>query len=256
MSGGDPYLAIAGLHAINRESTDSSFNFRIPATLCTGTQTFTVRVWGFDEIGLVLKSESISWTWQKKRAIPMRYVRVAYQGNVPPPNDALFTLQRAFDLLPSPPLDLGAAWLDVWATGQDVSTKDGKQKLLDHLNDAHNCTFSEWLFPWEDDCPDDDGALWIGVVPGNVGGKAKTGGNTSWAASALTGDRISAAHETGHMLCFCHVNQGCSGNNPDNRTSAVGDRRSTTRCRRRDWCSMWRSIRTTTRPFHRCATTS
>jgi hypothetical protein len=221
MTGGDPYLDLGGPAAIDREKTDASFNFRIPAAFCTGTKTFIVAVFGSDEIGPVFLNQHVTWTWQPKKAVRVRYVRVSYQGTMPTVAEAAFTLVRAFDLLPSPPLDIGPAWMPTWNTGQDLSTEDGKHTLLGHLSDQHNCTFSEWLFPWEDDCPDDDGAFWVGVIAKNVGGRARTGENTAWAAS-FGFDRVAAGHEIGHLLCLRHVNQGCNGNNPDESNSCGG----------------------------------
>ncbi len=212
-TGGNPFIDISG-PVVNRENTEASLNFRIPAWLCTGTQTISVAVFGSDELGSVFLPQSLSWTWHPKQAMKVRYVRVSYMGTQPSDWDARWTILRAFDLHPSPPLDIGPAWLTEWNTGQDLATEDGKHTFLGHLSDQHNCTFSEWLFPWEDDCPDDDGALWVAVVYGNVGGRARTGENTAWAASA-TFDRIAAGHELGHLRCLRHVNQGCNGDNPD-----------------------------------------
>jgi hypothetical protein len=214
MTGGNPYRNLGGLSTIDRESADASFNFRIPAALCAGTKTFQVSVFGIDEFGFASQSQFVTWTWHKKKALAIRYVRVAYQGTIPTDAEASWTVQRAFDLLPSPAWDIGPAWLAQWSTGQDLATKDGKQALLEHLSDQHNCTFSEWAFPWEDDCPDDDGAWWIGVVAKSVGGRARTGGNSGWSAW-FKDDRTGCAHEIGHLLCLCHVNQGCNGTNPD-----------------------------------------
>jgi hypothetical protein len=220
-SGGDPYLDIAGLGAIDREKTDASFNFRIPAALCTGTKSCVVAVMGSDELGPIFLNQRFMWTWQPKKALPVRYVRVSYQGATPSPADAAFTVERAFDLLPSPPLDIGPAWLATWNTGEDLTTDDGKAALLSHLLDQHNCTFSEWLFPWEDDCPDDDGAYWVAVIAASVGGRTRTGERTGW-ASSFAFDRVTAAHEIGHMLCLRHVNQGCAGSNPAKSNTCGG----------------------------------
>lgn len=72
---------------------------------------------------------------------------------------------RAANHLPTTPADLAAAPLRTWHTGQDIDSVDVVETLLDHIDDQHYCKFSEWLFPWEDDCPDNDGAVWVGILP-------------------------------------------------------------------------------------------
>lgn len=59
----------------------------------------------------------------------------------------------------------------------------------------------------EEECPDDDEAVWIGLVNG-AGGAA----NIDWftanrnTAVASNTDRINVAHELGHTLSLNHVN--------------------------------------------------
>jgi hypothetical protein len=46
--------------------------------------------------------------------------------------------------------------------------------LLGHIGDHHYCTFSEWVFTWDEDCPDEDGAVCVTILPrSNWGGKAQ-----------------------------------------------------------------------------------
>jgi len=226
--GGSPtkFLDIGHSSKIQRDSTNASFNFRIPAALCTGTKTIAVEVSGADEIGPMKASASLPWTWASRPPLKVRSVRVSYNGMIPDHHQARRTLLRAIEPLPYPPTDIGEAWLQTWTTSvTDLTSDDGRQTLLDHLHDQHNCTLSEWVFPWEDDCPDDDGARWIGVVPADVGGKAKTGKNTvvvsmadadsiGVASAPVATGGLAAAHELGHTLCLCHVNRGCNGTNP------------------------------------------
>jgi hypothetical protein len=216
-TGGNPFLELGHASFIDRRNANASFNFRIPAALSNGTRTLSVSVWGTDEIGVLKASDSIPWTWHSKSALRFRYVRVNFKGTMPTDDEARRTAIRAVELLPFPATDIAPAWLSQWNTSvTNLSTSKGKQTLLDHLHDQHNCTASEWLFPWEDDCPEGDGAYWLGVVSDNIGGKAKTGDNTAVVASVdFDGQGDSAAHELGHNLCLAHVNQGCDGTIPD-----------------------------------------
>jgi hypothetical protein len=86
---------------------------------------------------------------------------------------------------------------------------DGLSTLLGHLDDQHDCSPSEWLLPWEDECPDADGAVWLGILPGSGwGGMAQgyrsfdTSRNT--AVALMNPENI--AHELGHTLSLNHVN--------------------------------------------------
>jgi hypothetical protein len=118
---------------------------------------------------------------------------------------------RGFDLLATPPTDIQAARVAIWNTSSDIFTRDGRHELLGHLDDQHDCTFSEWLFPWEEECPDDDGAVWVGVLPNAASGGVAQGYhpfNESRDTLITSTDRLTAAHEMGHTLKLNHVDAG------------------------------------------------
>jgi hypothetical protein len=213
---------------INRASTNHSLNFRIPAGLAHGVGSIGTTVWTTAQFeqppaGELLRPSttfSSSVTWTPRRALRLRYVRVSAPG-VPALSDAACRdiIVRAHDLLPSPPLDIAPARMPTWHTSGDPTTSDGKQMVLDHLDDQHDCTLSEAIFPWEDDCPPSDGAIWVGVLPVAAGGLAQShrvfapGRNTLVAQA----DRITIAHEIGHTQKLNHVNPGvsCGAGGPD-----------------------------------------
>jgi len=149
-------------------------------------------------------------TWSAKAAFKVRYVRVS-TATFPAPTDdqARSAITRAFDYLPTPPTDIDSAWLATWQSGADLNTKDGVAELLGHLDDQHDCALSEWLFPWEEDCPDADGAVWAGIGNGVAwGGKAlgyQLDGVSSNTAVVPLNDIDTIAHELGHTLGLNHV---------------------------------------------------
>lgn len=207
-----------------RSATNNSLNFTIPAALAIGTKTLRVRAWTADELEAPPTGDGVYPVsplhdhvvpWVTKRAYKVRYVRVS-TPIAPAVSDceARESVVRAFDLLPTPPLDIAPARLATWHTGQNLATEAGVHTLLGHIDDQHDCTLSEALFPWEDDCPDDDGAIWIAVIPINAplyGGMSEpaslfdAGRNTVVVPSQ---DKVTAAHELGHTLKLNHVNVG------------------------------------------------
>ena len=128
--------------------------------------------------------------------------------------------------LPTPPTDIGPAWLSVWNTTHDLGTKDGFNALRDNLHDEHTC--NDWESFWSTfdlaDCPSDDGAYWVGVLPDDpnlyANGVAEVGRGTCIArlhsvAQGPSFTRGTAGHELMHCLGYHHVNRGCGNNVPD-----------------------------------------
>jgi hypothetical protein len=136
--------------------------------------------------------------------------------------EALTTIQRAFDLLPSPATDIAPAFAPSIKTTHAFHTDAGLIDLMWELDDIHNCDTWEWL--WSGlgltECPEDDRAEWVGVTkPFNRG--MANGGNTCISAAYWYGTgyddldrkrrrRIKTAHELGHNVGFLHVNRGCN----------------------------------------------
>lgn len=203
----------------NRTRTDDTLNFRIPPGLAKGAATAVIDVWSADEFeqppgdtflrARAAASAPVSWT--SRRALRLRYVRVSTPiAGAPTDQECREIIVRGHDLLPTAPLDIAPARLATWHTSADVTTSDGKATLIDHLDDQHDCTTSEALFPWEEDCPDDDGAIWLGLFRPGGGGRAQ--GHRWWNISRNTMvaelDRIVVAHELGHTQKINHVNAG------------------------------------------------
>jgi hypothetical protein len=209
--------------AVKLKRTDAShtLNFRIPAALAVSSayHAMIVNVWTVDEVeapptGVKTRPRALATApiaWVEKRPYKLRYVRISY-GSSPALSDAAAreAIIRGLDLLPTIPTDLAPARVATWHTSLDIDSDDGIYDLLDHIDDQHDCTFSEWLLPWGDDCPDDDGAVWVGILPrpGSPAGLAQgyQGVNISRNTVIVGPAQETIAHELGHTLKLNHVN--------------------------------------------------
>lgn len=220
---GNPIITARNRAAIDREQTDHTLNFRIPAALCSGTKQMMVRVY---EATLVCSPsveavQFLTWEWKTKPVLPIRYVRItdnrpapAGTGNTPTDAECEFALERAFDLLPYE-AEISPASLTLMNTTHDFTTDAGLQDLLDDLDDAR-----------------DDNNIWVGFSEPFNRGMAKRPGNAAISAIYGIADgqgsvlRVKTAHEIAHCLGFQHVDRccgaGCTGpdgphyNHPNN----------------------------------------
>jgi len=89
---------------MEREETDDTLNFKIPASFAVGKLEFFIDVFSFDHPELdtdVRRSHSVAW--KTVRPLPVKAIRIKGRANkMPSESEALFTILRAFDLLPSP----------------------------------------------------------------------------------------------------------------------------------------------------------
>lgn len=223
-----PAITVGPRASINRGNTNDTLNFRIPAAACKGTLKIELDVVAKDEVGTLAPLQtSISWTWTTRPAKRIRWVPIVDNrptGTGTAPSDAACrrTVERAFDLLAFPPTDIGTAWLFSYTTSRDFTTLDGIGKLRSDLDDRHDCSAWEAFWEWFDDsCPDDDEAIWIGLTTAWNRGVAKnpentciaciftTTGNAQNDSSAIP--RTTPAHELLHCMGFSHVNRACNG---------------------------------------------
>jgi hypothetical protein len=235
---GDPFITARPRDQIDREITDHTLNFRIPSGLLTpGLHFFDVEIVAPGKCGeTVTAHASMVRQWKPSGTLRVRYVRIRDDnstngtGTRPTQAEAMCTIARAFDLLPSSTADIGPAWQETYSTTRDLTTNAGSSGLLADLDDKHNCDFFEWATQlFGSDCPDDDGARWVGLTAPFNRGWAYRGGNTCISAMynpAIQPQdhmlRIKTGHELGHNLGFAHAQLGCP-TMPNNATYNPAD---------------------------------
>ena len=164
--------------------------------------------------------------WRVIDDLKVRYVRIRDDNpngtsTRPTSDEALFTITRVFDLLPSAPNDIGAAWAPTLSTDRDLDDDDGLSDLLSDLNDKHNCNLWEWAWEWTGatECHEADEAIWVGLTKPFNRGLGYRPENTCISAVCAVSDgratslRTKTAHEMGHNLGFKHVDR-CDAGEP------------------------------------------
>ena len=170
-TGGNPFITARPADQVDRGTTDHTLNFRIPAGLATpALHALEVRIVAPGICGEVSSARfGMVRQWKPKKALPVRYIRVKDSHKdtgtkqLMSHAQARCIINRAFDLLPSPPLDIGPAPADSWKTKRDLAVESGLRKLVVDLADEHHC-LSEWFGI----CSDANNDKWVGLVKGPV----------------------------------------------------------------------------------------
>lgn len=223
-----------------RAETDHSLNFRLPTAVANGQQTFDIYVQGPEICGeRATVTRQMQWSWSGGTPLPVRYVRIRDNRSGSPttqPNRgvAAFTVRRAFDLLPSPPTDIGPAPDDTLAT--TTNFQNNNSPLLNELERHRSTTVvAEWnrRHDWYDLDLDLLAELrshhYVGLTQPFNRGRAFNPGQSALSCtyqdthgsgidnSPANRDlrRVKTAHELGHNLDFDHINQGCNGGGPN-----------------------------------------
>lgn len=213
-----------------RNTTDDTLNFLIPPGWARGANTrvdVEVRVAGYGAAGGFggfneqVTSYTGQMTFEPRRALQFRFVRVAWNGGAAPTATVCTdTLLGAVPLLPTPSAGIAALGVGVQtvnlAMGSNGDTE--RRNLLNDFDDRHNCSTFESLFEWLGfDCPTPDGTIWA-LIPGQLArGEAFDIPSNVFMTPPSNGPY--AAHELSHCLNQKHVSVACS----NGQTATGGD---------------------------------
>ena len=143
--GSNPFITARPSANINRQTTNHTLNFRIPAALSSGSRSIRFNLFADRVCGVqATTSFDTARNWVNNEALAVRFVRIVDASQSPPtpaPTVAQcrFTVNRAFDLIPSPPTNIGPARTAIWGTTRDFTNSDDElEDLLRDLNGNHN----------------------------------------------------------------------------------------------------------------------
>jgi hypothetical protein len=231
VNGSSPIAATLGANITvpanpQRRNTNDTLNFLIPAFQCFGTAVIDVEVTvnGFDARAgwgghaQLVRRTSVAFTFEPRRALELRYIRVNWGGNTPTAAVCDATLRASLPMLPLPTVVVAPlAGVGVQTPGTTNNT--GRNDLLDDFDDRHNCSAWEALWEWLGaDCPDDDGALWV-LIPG-VFFQGRAFDIPSNVCFTPPNDGPYAAHELAHCLNQQHLGVACT---TTGQTAPAGD---------------------------------
>ncbi|MCR2784175.1 MULTISPECIES: hypothetical protein [unclassified Microbacterium] len=205
-------------------TTTDTLNFMLPTGWAAGTARYQVevRVAGFGAVGAyggeaeTVTRNSATVTYQRRRTLQFRYVRVNWNGaGAPTPAVCEDTIRGAIGLLPTPTAGIAPVpglGTEVRSSGPDEKTQVAPERrdMLDDYDDLHNCSFWEEITEWAgSDCPDDDGAIWV-LIPGDDR-RGAAYGTPSNVCYTPPRNGPYAAHEIAHCLDQQHVRLPASG---------------------------------------------
>ena len=214
----DEYVDLAeGDHVINarpaaeldREESNHSLNFYIPASRAQGTQVLRVNVWHENEItGESSAMRVRSWTWQPERKLSVRWTRVrldAHDLARPDVTDTQYSLDRGVELLPASNEDVAPAPVSTYSSNRGLTNGASRAFFVSGLRSTRRTLIT--LYDMSSD------AIYTAVVPQLSGaslGQAN-GSSVAWAQVHLPEDgpnsdrRVTTGHEFAHNLGFGHV---------------------------------------------------
>ena len=199
-----------------RDRAHDTLSFLVPPAWARGAATSVdveVRVEGFGAAaGFAGYRERVArsvgpFAFEPRRALQLRYIRVAWDGAAPSAEECRSTLAGVVPLLPTPT----AGVAEVPGVGVETVTvaagSDGRAErraLLDDWAERRACTAFEPLAAWLGfDPPEDDGAIWV-LVPGRfVCGEAFSVPGS--VCLTPPNDSPYAAHELAHCLARRHT---------------------------------------------------
>ena len=211
-----PGASITVIAAPSRNNTNDTLNFLVPTNWCVNTVSFEIEVRktgygalpgfaGFDGVATLTRG---TFTFQPRRTLELRYIRVNWGGSTPTAAICQSTLLGAVPLLPTPKANV-AALAGVGVQNPGGTGDDDRDDLVDDFDDRHNCSLWEALTEWlGSDCPDDDGAIWV-LIPG-VFSRGKAYDIPSNVCFTPPSNGPYAAHELSHCLNQEHVGVMCN----------------------------------------------
>lgn len=223
--GPNPGSSITVLANPQRNNTNDTLNFLIPPAWCTSTVTYEVEVrvigygktTGFGGFDQFTTFNSAWFTFQARRILELRYIRVNWGGSTPSAAVCFDTLRTAIPLLPTPTANISAL-AGVGVQNPGGTANSDRDDLLDDFDDRHNCSWWEALWEWlGEDCPDDDGAIWV-LIPG-VFFRGRAYDIPSNVCFTPPSNGPYAAHELAHCLNQTHVSVACA----NGQTATGGD---------------------------------
>ena len=175
-----PGTSITVVASPSFNTTTDTLNFMLPVSWASGTASYQVevRVNGYGAVGgfaghnQVVTRNVGAITYQRRRTLQFRYVRVNWNGaGAPTAAQCVDTLRGAVPLLPTPTAGI-APVPGVGVENRTSGTSNAqiaaeRRDMLDDFDDEHNCSFWEEITEWlGSDCPDEDGTIWV-LIPGN-----------------------------------------------------------------------------------------